>query len=193
MSQDRLRPLPSQTIGPFYHFGLTSDARLGCLIRPGVQGQRIHVRFCLLDGDGLPVPDGMIELWQADNFGKYDHPADTQDHKPDPAFRGFGRLATDAEGACIFDTIYPGRVPDGRGGCQAPHINVSVFARGLLSRLCTRVYFAGDPVLAEDPVLALVPEERRPTLIAQPESQREGHWNFDIWLQGEAETVFFDI
>jgi protocatechuate 3,4-dioxygenase alpha subunit len=193
MSQYRLRPLPSQTIGPFYHLGLTSDPKLGCLIRPGVQGQRIRLRFRLLDGDGLPVPDGMIELWQADTSGKYDHPADTQDHKPDPAFRGFGRLATDAEGVCIFDTIYPGRVPDGRGGCQAPHINVSVFARGLLSRLCTRVYFAGDPALAVDPVLALVPAERRPTLIAQPESRREGHWNFEIWLQGEAETVFFDI
>jgi len=193
MSGDRLRPLPSQTVGPFYHFSLTAKTALGCLVLPETKGQRIRVQLRLLDGDGEPVPDGMLELWQADASGKYPHPADTQEQPADPAFSGFGRLATDAAGVCAFDTIYPGPVPDGRGGCQAPHINVSVFARGLLARLCTRVYFAGDPALAGDPVLALVPEERRHTLIAQPDPAHRSQWNLDLHLQGEAETVFFDI
>jgi protocatechuate 3,4-dioxygenase alpha subunit len=193
MSRDRLRCLPSQTIGPFYHLGLTSNAALGCLTSPEAKGEHIRVRFRLLDGDGAPVPDGMIELWQADASGKYDHPEDTQPQAPDPAFRGFGRLATDAGGLCIFDTVYPGRVPDGRGACQASHLNVSVFARGLLGRLCTRVYFEGDPALAGDPLLALVPEDRRHTLMARRDPVQPGQWNFDIHLQGERETVFFEI
>ncbi len=183
--------LPEQTIGPFYHFGLTRNPALGCLVRPETKGERIRIRFRLLDGDGEPVPDGMLELWQADACGKYDHPADTQEQACDPAFCGFGRLSTDADGICLFDTVRPGRVPDGRGGCQASHLNVSVFARGLLARLCTRVYFAGDPALPDDPVLALVPEERRPTLLAQPDPAHPGQWNLDIHLQGENETVFF--
>lgn len=193
MSRDRLCCLPSQTIGPFYHFGLTTNAALGCLARADAKGERVRLRFRLLDGDGLPVPDGMIELWQADAAGRYDHPADTQERAPDPAFRGFGRLATGDDGCCLFDTIYPGRVPDGRGGCQASHINVSVFARGLLGRLCTRVYFEGDPGLGADPVLAVVPEERRRTLLARRDEAHAGQWNFEIHLQGPEETVFFDI
>ena len=171
--------LPSQTVGPFFHLGLTGDAALGCLVRPETQGERIHIRFRLLDGDDAPIPDGMIELWQADASGKYN----------DEAFSGFGRLATDADGVCIFETIRPGRVP-GEGGCQAAHINVSVFARGLLARLCTRVYFEGDPALGDDPILALVPEDRRKTLLARSSANE---WTFDIHLQGERETVFFDI
>jgi protocatechuate 3,4-dioxygenase, alpha subunit len=161
---------PSQTVGPFFHLGLTADASLGCLARDG-----IRVRFRLLDGDGAPVPDGMIEIWQADASGKYDS----------EAFCGFGRMATDQDGCCVFETIYPGRV-----GPQAPHLNLSVFARGLLGRLCTRVYFEGDPALGEDAVLALVPEERRATLIARRDADA---WNFEIHLQGERETAFFDI
>jgi protocatechuate 3,4-dioxygenase alpha subunit len=193
MNRDRVCSLPSQTIGPFYHFGLTTNASLGCLAGPLAKGRRIRVRIRLLDGDGQPVPDGMLELWQADTSGKYSHPADTQPTPADPAFRGFGRLATDAGGICVFETVYPGRVAAGEGGCQASHINVSVFARGLLVRLCTRVYFAGDPALAADPVLALVPEERRQTLIAQPDASQADQWNFDIRLQGDGETVFFDV
>jgi len=175
---ERLCSLPSQTVGPFFHLGLVcQDA---CLVRPDTEGERIRLRFRLLDGDGVPIPDGMIELWQADASGKYN----------DPAFCGFGRLATDKDGVCTFDTIRPGRVPC-EGGCQAPHINVSVFARGLLARLCTRVYFEGDPALGEDPILALVPEDRRVTLLARRSANNE--WTFDIHLQGERETVFFDI
>jgi len=118
MSRDRLRSLPSQTVGPFYHLGLTANTSLGCLTRPEAKGEHIRVCFRLLDGDGAPVPDGMVEIWQADAAGKYDHPDDTLEQAPDPAFCGFGRLPTDADGICKFDTVYPGQVPDGRGGCQ---------------------------------------------------------------------------
>jgi len=190
---DRLSGLPSQTVGPFFHLGLTGNSALGRLAGPEAKGERIRLRFRLLDGDGLPVPDGIIELWQADASGKYNHPADTQDRAPDPAFCGFGRLATGADGICTFDTIRPGRAPDGLGTCQAAHISVSVFARGLLDRLSTRVYFAGDPALAEDPVLLRVPKDRRQTLMAQPDPMSAGCWEFDVHLQGERETVFFDI
>jgi protocatechuate 3,4-dioxygenase alpha subunit len=185
--------LPSQTIGPFYHFALTTNAALGCLARAETKGERIRVCFRLLDGDGAPVPDGMIEIWQADASGKYNHPDDQQPRDPDPAFRGFGRLATDAEGCCVFDTVRPGRAPDGHGRCQAAHVNVTVFARGLLAHLFTRVYFDGDPALAEDPVLALVPDDRRATLVARRDPWQPAQWNFDIRLQGEDETVFFDL
>jgi len=188
-----MKTLPSQTIGPFFHFSLTANAALGCLTRPDAKGEHIRIRFRLLDGDGAPVPDGMLEIWQADAAGKYDHPADTQEQAPDAAFCGFGRLATDAAGCCTFETVVPGRVPDGRGGCQASHLNLSVFARGLLGRLSTRVYFEGDPALAEDAVLALVPEDRRPTLLARRDPAETALWSFDIHLQGENETVFFDI
>ena len=187
----RLHCIPSQTVGPFYHFSLTSNTTLGCMTKPETSGERIRLRFRLFDGDGAPVPDGIIELWQADAAGKYRHPADTQQMEPDPAFCGFGRLGTDAEGACTFETVRPGRTPHGHGGCQASHINVTVLARGLLAQVVTRVYFEGDPALSEDPVLQLVPEERRATLLARPLSQ--GEWGFDIHLQGEEETVFFEI
>lgn len=187
------RSLPSQTIGPFFHFSLTVNQALGCLTRPDAKGEHIRVRFRLIDGEGAPVPDAMLEIWQADASGKYDHPDDAQQQAPDPAFCGFGRLATDQDGGCTFETIYPGRVPDARGGLQASHLNISVFARGLLGRLYTRVYFDGDSALAEDPVLALVPEDRRRTLIAQRNPNESALWNFEIRLQGEQETVFFDI
>jgi protocatechuate 3,4-dioxygenase, alpha subunit len=186
---------PSQTVGPFFQLGLTANPELGCMIPPGgtAKGERIRLRFRLFDGDGAPVPDGMIELWQSDAAGRYDHPAaPASPDEHDPAFCGFGRLETDAEGACTFDTVRPGRVPDGRGSCQAPHISVSVFARGLLHRVCTRVYFEGDPALAEDPILPLVPAERRQTLMARRGSS-PGEWTFDIHLQGPRETVFFDV
>ena len=178
----RLFSLPSQTVGPFFHMCLTCDSELGRVADPETAGEHIRLRFRLLDGDAAPVPDGVIELWQADASGRY-HPGST--------FHGFGRLPTGADGSCTFETIRPGRVADGRGGLQAPHINVSVFARGLLARLFTRVYFEGDPTLTEDAILALVPAERRGTLLATRGT--EGLWTFDIHLQGERETVFFDI
>lgn len=192
LEHDRLCCLPSQTVGPFFHFGLTANEALGFLTMQDAKGERMRLRFRLLDGDSVPVPDGIIELWQADASGRYNHPADTQERAPDPAFCGFGRLATDTNGTCTFDTVQPGRVPDGHGGCQAPHISVSVFARGLLGRLCTRVYFEGDPALGDDPILRLVPGDRRHTLLAT-RNEEQGVWTFDIHLQGGQETVFFDI
>lgn len=135
----------------------------------------------------------MIELWQANAEGKYTHPADTQKKPIDSCCSGFGRLATNEDGACVFETIKPGCVPGPEDSVQASHINVSVFARGVLKRLATRIYFAGDLTNADDPVLALVSAERRGTLMAQPDSGNPGHWIFDIHLCGERETVFFDI
>ena len=186
-------PSPSQTIGPFFHFALTTNEDLGCLARPGAKGERIRLACRVLDGDGALVTDAMIELWQADAGGRYNHPEDTQEKAADPAFRGFGRLHTNEDGACVFETVKPGRVP-GRGATlQAPHVNVSVFARGLLNRLVTRIYFAGDAANQEDPVLALAPEDRRDTLMAHPDPEHPRVWNFEIYLCGERETVFFDV
>lgn len=179
---------PSQTIGPFFDFALTANEALGCLAGAQVTGQRIRLRLRLLDGAGEPVPDGMIELWQADANGVYNHPGDPRQSSADPAFTGFGRLASSTDGVCLFETIRPGRASDG-----AAHINVTVFARGLLGHLTTRVYFADDAALGTDPVLALVPAERRPTLLAVQDAADSGQWNLDIHLQGEHETVFFDL
>lgn len=162
-----LVPSPSQTIGPFFHCYFTVYGTLGSLAGAQAKGERIRLAFRVLDGDGAPLNDAMLELWQAD-------------------IAGFGRLPTDEQGACVFETFKPGRVDR-----QAPHINVSVFARGLLNRLVTRVYFAGDAANSEDTVLALVPEDRRHTLMAH--ASGEGLWNFEIHLCGGQETVFFDV
>lgn len=186
-------PTPSQTAGPFFHLGLTCKGSVGNLVTPETKGERIRLLCRVLDGDGLPVPDAMLELWQANAEGKYNHPDDDQ-HKPiDPSFLGFGRLATDENGVCAFTTIKPGPVPDCGGRTQASHINVSVFARGILKRLATRIYFSGDPATEQDPVFLLVPPERRPTLIARPDQTRPGDWYFDVHLCGPQETVFFDV
>ena len=137
-------PSASQTVGPFFNFALTTNPNLGILARSGVPGERIRLEFRVTDGDGAPAPgDCMLELWQADSAGRYAQTA--------ADFAGFGRLETGQDGACIFETVKPGRVagPDGR--LQAPHINVVVFARGLLIHLHTRVYFAGDPANLERP------------------------------------------
>ena len=192
MNPQRFVALPSQTVGPFFHFGITTDPDLGDLATPAAEGEHIELRVRLLDGDGAPIPDGIVELWQADSTGKYAHPNDTRDREPDPAFRGFGRLATGDDGACTFSTVRPGRVPGEHGAWQSSHINVWVFARGLLGHLCTRIYFDDDPTLAEDPVLSLVPAERRATLLAHRD-EGYGCWSIDLHLQGESETVFFDL
>lgn len=175
---------PWQTVGPFFSIGLdwpNAHDMAG-------HDDSIEIEGLLNDGDGNPVMDGMIELWQADGAGRYAHPADRQNTEADSAFRGFGRCATTPCGF-RFRTIKPGRVPFPRGGLQAPHILVGVMARGLLRRLTTRLYFADEPSNAEDPILALVPPERRNTLLAKPEG--DGIYRFDIRLQGPEETVFF--
>jgi protocatechuate 3,4-dioxygenase alpha subunit len=186
-------PTPSQTIGPFFHFGLTARGAVGRLAGPACRGERIRLSCRVLDGDDVPVDDALIEIWQADARGRYNHPDDTRGESADPAFLGFGRLPTGADGACVFETVKPGAVPGRDGGTQAPHINVSFFARGLLDRLVTRIYFEGDPANAHDPVLALVPEDRRHTLMARLDPESAGHWNFEIRLCSDRETVFFEI
>jgi protocatechuate 3,4-dioxygenase, alpha subunit len=185
-----LTPTPSQTVGPYLHLGLTDKRSVSCVAGASAQGERVSLTFRLLDGDGSPVPDGMIELWQADSEGNYA----SSPGKPDSeTFCGFGRLATDDNGSCTFDTIKPGRVPGPDDAFQAPHINVSILGRGLLKRLSTRAYFAGEPANENDPILALVPEHRRATLFAQPDPARGGGWFMELRLSGKGETVFFDV
>ncbi len=189
-----LIPSASQTVGPFFNFALTSNPGLGKLAGEGAEGERIHLKMRVLDGDGVPAPgDALIELWQADSRGCYAHALDPRESECDPHFYGFGRLETDANGECVFETVTPGPVPDGTGAMQAPHINVIVLARGLLKHLYTRIYFAGDPANAHDAALAQVPEHRRDTLLAHPAVGEPNVWLFDIRLLGEAETVFFDV
>ena len=192
-----LIPTANQPIGPFYHFALTpgwatGDNSAGVMAGPGTLGERIRLTVRVLDRDGSPVTNGMIELWQADAAGKYDHPADTQNRTPDPAFRGFGRLATDDQGLCVFETVKPGQVPGLRRQLQAPHINVSVYAPGLLRRVVTRIYFEGDPANEPDEIMRLVPEDRRASMMARP-GVESGQWGFELHLTGPCETVFFDV
>jgi protocatechuate 3,4-dioxygenase alpha subunit len=188
-----LTPTPSQTVGPYLHLGLTGSRSIPCVAADGVKGERIRLICRVLDGDGNPVDDAMIELWQADAKGIYNHPDDPQSAKISPDFRGFGRMATGEDGVCVFETIKPGRVPGPNGKLQAPHINVSVLGRGLLKRLATRIYFTGEGANPEDAVLASVPENRRSTLLAQADPSHAGEWRFDVRLCGDSETVFFDV
>jgi protocatechuate 3,4-dioxygenase alpha subunit len=184
---------PSQTVGPFFHDGLAWEGGED-LLRPETRGTRIRIEGRVLDGDRRPVGDALIEIWQANAEGRYNHPEDRQDKPLDPAFIGFGRSATRADGSFRFATIRPGRVP-GRGNTlQAPHINLSLFSRGLLRRLVTRIYFEDSPENGEDPVLGLIGDPaRRATLLARSATGADGPlYRFDIVLQGEGETVFFD-
>ncbi len=190
-TMSRLTATPSQTVGPFFHLGLAANLTLGCLVRPETKGERIRLSIRVLDGDGVPVNDALVELWQADADGQYVRPADPSTLLSSPGFCGFGRLATDAEGVCTFETIRPGRIAAADGQLQASHINVCLFSRGLLRQLYTRIYFENDPDLDMDVVLARVPEQRRRTLTAR--ASGGGAWTFDICLQGENETVFFDL
>jgi protocatechuate 3,4-dioxygenase alpha subunit len=193
-----IEPSASQTVGPFFHLGCIDGHSVSCLASDKAKGEHIQLTFRVLDGEGQPVNDAMIEIWQADAQGKYNHPADWQDKIADSHCRGFGRLAIDVNGTCIFETIKPGRVPGNGSTLQAPHLEVSVLARGLLNRLVTRVYFEGDLANAEDPILALVPESRRWTLMAKTlmektDLKNSQRWVFDIHLCGTDETVFFDV
>jgi protocatechuate 3,4-dioxygenase, alpha subunit len=189
-----LEPTPSQTVGPFFHFCLTNEKScIRSIAGPQVRGERVLLTVRVLDGNGEAVPDAMIEIWQANSEGKYNHPDDAQQKTVDTSFLGFGRMATAENGACEFETIRPGRVPGPGNIAQAPHLNLAVFARGMLKQLYTRIYFAGDPANQEDPVLALAPVDRQDTLMARPDAARPGGWRFDMRLQGEGETVFFDV
>ena len=186
----------SQTVGPFFERALTrEDAVRHVLVGPDTPGERVRIQGRLLDGDGQAVPDGLIEIWQANAAGRYNHPADTRRDLPlDPDFLGFGRCGTDEDGGFWFETVKPGRVPL-NGQMQAPHIVVTVFSRGLLNHCVTRLYFADEPANHDDPILQRVPPERRATLLAQPqaiEGAVQGY-SWDIHLQGSGETAFLNV
>jgi len=200
---------PSQTVGPFFAYGLAPHSRcdwqpskiydwkdtVGAdLVTPDASGTRIRIEGRVLDGDGLPINDAMIEIWQADGQGRYAHPRDDRGARPNSKFKGFGRSSTDKAGVYSFDTIKPGSVPGPDGKLQAPHIVVCIFSRGMLRQIYTRIYFADEAANAADPILALVPEDRRGTLIAHKGTQGNVPlYTFDIRVQGDNETVFFDI
>ena len=187
-----LEATTSQTVGPYFSIGLTRLKKVD-LAGPGVSGERITVEGRVLDGDRKPVPDAMIEIWQANSHGKYAHPEDDQKKPLEPGFQGFGRIPVDENGKFSFTTIKPGAVPGPNGNPQAPHIAVSVFMRGLLRRLVTRIYFPDEPANAGEFVLNLVEPERRATLIAKKSVNQIGTLEWNVVLQGPDETIFFDI
>jgi protocatechuate 3,4-dioxygenase alpha subunit len=185
---------PSQTVGPFLAIGLPwAD---GPFVVPEGTPGAITITGRVLDGAGDAVPDALVETWQADPDSRFAHPDDPRGAAASstPGFRGFGRSATDQDGRYRIVTVRPGSLPSPAGGTEAPHLDVSVFARGLLDRVVTRIYFAdGIEANAADPVLSGIAEpERRETLLAVPTGQA-GEFRFDIRLQGERETVFFDV
>lgn len=174
---------PHQTAGPYWH--LIDHPEWADLLRPdgpnqAAEGEGMILSGTVTDGTGARVTDAMVELWQADAQGRYDG-----------GFQGFGRCRTDAQGRYRFTTLRPGPVAGRGNAVQAPHIQLTLFARGLLAHLTTRAYFADDPRNAEDPLLGLVPPGRRHTLLAQEAAP--GEWVLDIALQGSRETVFLDV
>jgi protocatechuate 3,4-dioxygenase alpha subunit len=197
-----------QTVGPFFSIGMSRLYRDN-LAGAGVSGERVEISGRILDGDNVAVPDGIVEIWQANSHGKYAHPEDVQDKPLDAGFIGYGRVPTDDDGRFRFTTIKPGRVPaahavlgsqapgsenpTAENALQAPHLAVSVFTRGLLRRLITRMYFPDEPSNAEDFALNLVEPSRRGTLIAKKIEGRPGALEWNVILQGPNETVFFDV
>jgi protocatechuate 3,4-dioxygenase alpha subunit len=203
---DYLKETPSQTAGPYVHIGLIPHMagfdifqnNFGNVVAgASTKGEHVSIEGRVIDGSGTLVRDALIEIWQANAEGKYNHPGDRQAKAFDPDFRGWGRTGTDFDtGVYRFDTIKPGPVPWRDGKMQAPHINVWVVARGINIGLSTRIYFSDEPEAnANDPVLSGIEmANRRDTLIAR-RSERSGRavYTFDIVLQGDNETVFFDI
>jgi len=199
---------PSQTVGPFFAYGLAPNGRCQWdpngsyswketvgdnLVTPDTSGQKIRIEGRITDGDGAPINDAMLEIWQADAQGRYAHPRDDR-ARPNAKFRGFGRSATDKDGVYSFDTVKPGAVAGPGGQPQAPHIVFCIFSRGMLRQIYTRLYFSDEAANAGDPILTLVPADRRGTLVAHKSMRGElPVYRFDIRVQGENETVFFDI
>lgn len=190
---------PSQTVGPYFKYGLTpgsdykwNDAFSNDLVTPDVSGERIRIVGRVFDGDGKEITDSMLEIWQADAQGRFADPQDARS-LPNASFKGFGRCGTDSKGAYSFHTIKPGPVA-GPNEQQAPHILLAVFARGMTRQAQTRIYFEDEAAAnSKDPILALVPAERRATLIAVREPGDVATYRLDIHLQGDLETVFFDL
>lgn len=186
-----LRATTSQTVGPFFSIGF-DRLNQADLADPGVAGERVTIEGRILDGDGKPVPDALIEIWQANSHGKYADPEDAQEKPLEANFQGFGRIPTDENGKFRFTTIKPGRVPGPDGNLQAPHIAVSVFMRGLLRRLVTRIYFPDELSNASDFALNLADPARRGTLIARKSTEKPGTLEWNVIMQGPEETAFFD-
>lgn len=181
----------SQTVGPYFSIGM-SRLNQAEIAGPNVAGTRITIEGRVLDGDGKPVPDAVLEIWQANSHGKYAHEEDTQDKPLDEGFKGFGRIPTDENGVFRFSTIKPGPVPGPDGKPQASHIVMSIFMRGLLRRLVTRIYFPDDTQRESDFALSLVESSRRGTLTAKNVAGKPGMLEWNVILQGPEETVFFD-
>jgi protocatechuate 3,4-dioxygenase alpha subunit len=182
---------PSQTVGPFFAFALPfADGEFA--VAPDFPGA-VRISGTVLDGAGDPVPDALIETWQASPDGRFPHPDDPRGPVDTPGARGWARVPTDSSGGFSFLTVKPGTLPHPSGGVEAPHINVTVLARGLLNRLVTRIYFPDEEALnGADPVLSSLPDpSRRSTLIAVADP--DGSFRFDIHLQGDDETVFFAV
>jgi protocatechuate 3,4-dioxygenase alpha subunit len=187
----RFEPTLSQTVGPFFHLGL------GWLFNdeidaPGAAGRRISVRGRVIDGDGMPVPDALLELWQPAARGRYPLAAARKSGPPAASILGYARVPTDEDGVFRFRTVKPGPLPAPGAATQAPHIAVHVFMRGLLRPLATRIYFADELSNQTDPVLACVPSIRRATLVATPVAGEPDAFEWNVVLQGPHETVFFD-
>ena len=183
-----LKQSGSQTVGPYFRIGLIYGEAQNDLVQEQTSGERIKITGLVLDGDGEPIPDAMIEIWQPDANGIYNHPVDELHKQADPHFRGFGRAENRKGGVYEFKTIKPGS----RDG-QAPYINVRLFSRGMLMHAVTRLYFDDEPANANDSVLNSIAADRRATLIATREASGElPTYHFDIRVQGENETVFFN-
>jgi protocatechuate 3,4-dioxygenase alpha subunit len=198
----RLPLSASQTVGPFLSIALEWAA--GEPVVPEGTPGAVRIGGLLLDGEGQPVPDGVVETWQADPAGRFDHPDDPRGSAASdvPGFRAFGRSTTAPDGHWQVLSVKPGALPTPGGGSAAPHLDVTVMARGMLDRVVTRVYFADDAeALEQDEVLAAVPAGRRATLVAVPRADLpddapagpDVDYRLDIRLQGEHETVFFDV
>jgi protocatechuate 3,4-dioxygenase alpha subunit len=192
---------PSQTIGPFAAPCMTPNEQgktnypwsqliNGDLVTPDAVGERIRIEGRMFDGEGAPIDGILFEIWQADGQGRYAHPRDS--NRTNSAFKGFGRVESDLAGNFAFDTVKPGRVAGPNGALQAPHVLVAIHMRGILTHLFTRIYFSDEAANAEDPILKLVPADRRETLIAKRDAARP-LYRIDFRIQGDRETVFFDI
>lgn len=194
---------PSQTIGPFAAPALTPDEQgkthypwpqliTSDLVTPDATGERIRIEGRMFDGHGTPIDGILFEIWQADGQGRYAHARDP--NRPNASFKGFGRAESDTSGTFAFDTVKPGTVPGPNGKPQAPHIVVAIHMRGVLSHLFTRIYFSDETANDDDPILALVPADRRDTLIAvRDASSATPLYRIDFRIQGDRETVFFDV
>jgi protocatechuate 3,4-dioxygenase alpha subunit len=183
---------PSQTVGPFFHLGLLTGTE-NVLVNEQTAGQRIRIVGTVYDGQSLPVVDALVEIWQPDAQGYFNHPADPHCSLADKHFHGFGRAGTTGGGRFEFMTVKPGPTPGRNGQLQAPYVDVRLFARGMLIHAVTRLYFSDEAANASDPLLTSIDPERRATLIAlREESASLPTYRFDIRLQGDNETVFFE-